>query len=58
MFNNKEERAFITVQSLKKLKQFQQDWALDHTGWRILDGGDTPYDIGRIDEEAFYDAVY
>ncbi len=58
MFNNKEDRAFITVQSLKKLKQFQQDWALDHTGWRTLDGGDTLYDIGEIDEDALYDTVF
>jgi len=57
MFNNKEDRAFITVQSLKKLKQFQQDWALDHTGWRTLDGGNTLYDIGEIDEDALYDTV-
>ena len=31
-FNNKQERAFITTQSIKKLKKFLKEWALDTKG--------------------------
>lgn len=34
-FNNTGERAFITVQSIKKMKAFQKEWAISHTGWKI-----------------------
>lgn len=30
------ERAFITVQSLKKLAEHLQDWALETKGWRMV----------------------
>ena len=33
-FNDKKDRAFITTQSIKKLKKTLQEWALDKTGWR------------------------
>lgn len=33
-FNNVSGRAFITTQSIKKLKGFLKDWALDPTGWK------------------------
>lgn len=34
-FNDFGGRAFITVQSLKKMKSFQQKWALDPNGWHL-----------------------
>ena len=36
-FNNKKDRAFITTQSIKKLKKHLQEWCLDPAGWK-LDG--------------------
>ena len=33
-FNNKANRAFVTVQSIKKMKSFQKKWALSNEGWR------------------------
>ena len=35
-FNSVKGRRFITAQSLKKLKAFQREWALDPRGWRVL----------------------
>ena len=34
-FNSKEGRAFVTVQSIKKLKAHLKEWALDPIGWKI-----------------------
>ncbi len=34
-FNNVGERAFITAQSIKKMKDFQKEWALSSKGWRL-----------------------
>ena len=34
-FNDKEDRAFITTQSIKKLKDFLKEWSLAPDGWRI-----------------------
>ena len=51
-------RAFITTQSLKKLKGHLKQWALDPTGW-MLDGdtGKT-YDIRELDEDADLEKVF
>lgn len=46
-FNNVGERAFITTQSIKKMKAFQRDWALESTGWK-LPGSDESYDLDII----------
>jgi transposase len=48
-FNNKGERAFITTQSIKKLKSHLKEWALDPKGWS-LDGSRKTYDITELDE--------
>lgn len=48
-FNNKDERAFITTQSIKKLKKHLKDWALENTGWK-LSGDSKEYDISKIEE--------
>lgn len=34
IYNTKGKRAFVTTQSIKKLKKFLKDWALDPAGWR------------------------
>ena len=34
-FNNVGERAFITTQSIKKMKAFQKEWALSSKGWHL-----------------------
>lgn len=34
-FNDKNGRAFITTQSIKKLKDFLKSWSLDPTGWKL-----------------------
>ena len=34
-FNNKDDRAFITTQSIKKLKKHLKDWAIDSNGWLL-----------------------
>lgn len=34
-FNNREERVFITTQSIKKLKKYLKEWCLEPTGWKL-----------------------
>lgn len=48
-FNDKNGRAFITTQSIKKLKQHLKKWSLDPDGWR-LPGSEKSYDISKLDE--------
>jgi transposase len=49
-FNNKGERAFITTQSIKKLKKYLKSWALVTDGWS-LDGVHGKFDIAKIEEK-------
>lgn len=57
-FNDIQGRAFITTQSLKKLKGFLMDWAVDSKGWRLsgqkskASAQEGLYDLAKI--EAFY----
>ncbi|MDD4112637.1 MAG: IS1634 family transposase [Herbinix sp.] len=54
-FNDKKDRAFITTQSVKKLKKHLKQWALDTTGWHLAEGNKT-YDIRLMEEdENFYE---
>jgi transposase len=48
-FNDKDGRAFVTTQSIKKLKAHLKKWALAATGWK-LPGSDETYDISKLDE--------
>ena len=53
------DRAFITVQSLKKLRQPLQEWALDSKGWRIVGSkSKDEYDISTLDSEKYYDTLF
>jgi len=58
-FNSVHGRSFITVQSLKKMKAFQQEWALSSTGWR-LSGDKRPYDLEEIrkDPDLYRDRIF
>jgi transposase len=56
-FNNKDDRAFITTQSVKRLKKHLKEWALDPEGWSLNDEIKT-YDISRLDEEKYKEAVF
>jgi transposase len=48
-FNDKDGRAFITTQSIKKLKEHLKRWALASDGWK-LPGSEKTYDISKLDE--------
>lgn len=56
-FNDQEERAFITTQSVKKLKKHLREWALSPDGWR-LPGEKKTYDIANLDETEVKDNIY
>ncbi len=47
-FNSKGERAFVTTQSVKKLKAHLKKWALDPNGWH-LPSSSKVYDISKFD---------
>ncbi len=48
-FNDKEDRAFITTQSIKKLKKHLKEWALSPTGWN-LNNDTKQYDISKLED--------
>jgi transposase len=60
-FNDFGGRAFITTQSVKKLKKHLKDWALNQHGW-LLSGDDSikekPYDISEIDEAKYKESTF
>lgn len=59
-FNSLNNRAYITTQSLKKLKGELKETALNPTQWYLM-GSKTKhkkYDISDIDEEQFKDSVF
>jgi transposase len=56
-FNNKGERAFITTQSIKKLKAHLKKWALDPKGWS-LDGSRKTCDITELNEINDEDKIF
>jgi transposase len=56
-FNDIDDRAFITTQSVKKLKKHLKDWALDTKGWRLVND-DTSYDISNLDEDKYFDRIF
>ena len=49
-FNDINGRAFITTQSVKKLKNHLKQWALDPIGWS-LDGENKLFDISLLDND-------
>ncbi len=49
-FNNISDRSFITTQSIKKLKNFLKEWALEPTGWMHNKSNET-FDLRKFDED-------
>lgn len=56
-FNDKDDRAFITTQSIKKLKKHLREWALDSSGWNLNNDMKT-YDISELDDEKYKDRIF
>lgn len=56
-FNVKDDRAFITTQSIKKLKSYLKDWALSPEDWH-LSGDNKIYNIAELDEEKYIDKIF
>jgi len=46
-FNDLDDRGFITTQPIKKMKDFQKEWALDPNGWHLV-GDKKTYNIDDI----------
>ena len=67
-FNDIGDRAFITTQSIKKLKDFLKEWALNPEGWHLDNKGkkdkkdkkdkDKVYDIRNLDEQKDRDKIF
>ncbi len=51
-FNDKDDRRFITTQSLKKLKPYLKEWAFDCKQWRV-EGFPEFIDISRLEDEKY-----
>ena len=56
-FNDRADRSFIVTQSLKTMKGFLKEWALDPEGWTLGSGEET-YDISKIDEDIHMNSVF
>lgn len=56
-FNNIQNRAFITTQSIKKLKAHLKEWALDSKCWSVS-GSNKTYDLTELDEKADIDKIF
>lgn len=66
------ERAFITVQSLKKLEKSLQDWSMETSGWKIAEFKDTnetkkadmdkqhdkEYELSKLDPEEYANMLF
>lgn len=50
-------RAFVTTQSIKKLKKHLQDWSLSPDGWKLA-GDNRLYNIKEIDEAEQKDSLF
>lgn len=49
-FNDKDDRAFITTQSIKKLKNYLKEWSLEPSGWNLVGSNET-YNISDIEND-------
>lgn len=61
-FNDRDGRAFITTQSVKKLKKHLKEWALAKEGWS-LEGAPGKFDLSKIEKseelkEKYQNAVF
>ena len=56
-FNAISGRSYIVTQSLKTLKGFLREWALEPGGWK-LNGSDHVYNIDDIDEQLHKNSIF
>lgn len=56
-FNSIQGRGYVTTQSVKKLKNFLQDFCLDDDGW-YLPGSSKTYKLSELDDKSDYDKVF
>ena len=58
-FNDKDERAFITIQSIKKLKKHLMEWALNEDNWK-LSNNPKKYNLNEINknEDLYKDKIF
>ena len=56
-FNNTNNRKFVTTQSIKKLKEFLQDFCLSDDGWH-LEGSSKTYKLSDLSETEDYDKTF
>ena len=57
LFNNKKDLAFVTTQSIKKLKKHLKAWCLDPTGWKLSNDNKT-FDIRTLETDEASEAKY
>lgn len=52
-------RAFVTTQSIKKLKKHLKDWSISPDGWKLSGNNNrTIYDISELNEEKYKDVIF
>ena len=56
-FKTRGGRAFITTQSVKQLKKFLREWALDPDGWKLA-GCKASFSLAELDEQKDYDKIF
>ena len=61
-FNSLGERAFVTTQSIKKMRKLLKDWALDPKGFKLNQNDTKIYDMSKIDDleddGTLYDKIF
>ena len=65
-FNDKGGRAFVTTQSIRKLKKHLKEWSIDPTGWRLPESDAhfnkskpfEEYDISVLDDEKYKGSTF
>lgn len=56
-YNSIQDRAYITTQSLKKIKKHLKEWSIDPDGWKKY-GCNALYNINEIDEDENRDTIF
>lgn len=56
-YNDIQDRAYITTQSIKKLKAHLKAWALDPKGWK-RQGSEEEFELSKIDESQHKDTIF
>lgn len=55
IFNSRADRAFITTQSIKKLKSHLKEWSLDPNGWKLIGSDTKTYHLKNVEESTVFD---